>query len=219
MVAKRAGKIEDPKVRLVDCLQAILTTALPGCTFVWRFQVCGHGLWAQSRRGPVQGVDFSQAALRGAYAGLRHARKKDGHPTRSDFALNKDGDRSLVNAGQELTQNFLGPWQREREKQQTVLGEFLPEIASLKDIEIANVQPDCTGDTLFLSWVVAVAQIENRVAEISFNSKKAASSLGFDSLEALDGSYFYIVASVLESMECRLQLWDLQHEKDMNPLK
>ncbi|RMC07937.1 hypothetical protein DUI87_15408 [Hirundo rustica rustica] len=71
-------------------------------------------------------------------------------------------------------------------------------------IEIANVQPDRIGDTLFLSWAVAVAQIENGVAEISFNSKKAASSLGFDSLEALDGSYFYIVASVLESMGLQL---------------
>ncbi|RMC03983.1 hypothetical protein DUI87_19320 [Hirundo rustica rustica] len=33
-----------------------------------------------------------------------------------------------------------------------------PKIASLKGIEIPNVQPDRTGDTLFLSWVVAVAQ-------------------------------------------------------------
>uniref|UniRef100_A0A8C3GXQ1 Complement C5 n=1 Tax=Corvus moneduloides TaxID=1196302 RepID=A0A8C3GXQ1_CORMO len=41
--------------------------------------------------------------------------------------------------------------------------------------------------------------IENGVARINFNSKRAASSIGFDSLEALDGSYLYIVASVLES--------------------
>ncbi|RMC07904.1 hypothetical protein DUI87_15375 [Hirundo rustica rustica] len=45
-----------------------------------------------------------------------------------------------------------------------------------------------------------LGEIENGVAEISFNRKKAASSLGYDSLEALDGSYFYIVASVVESM-------------------
>ncbi|OWK61377.1 Complement C5 [Lonchura striata] len=45
-----------------------------------------------------------------------------------------------------------------------------------------------------------VTRIENGVAEINFNSKRAASSIGFDSLEALDGSYLYIVASVLESM-------------------
>lgn len=41
--------------------------------------------------------------------------------------------------------------------------------------------------------------MENGVANINFNSKRAASSIGFDSLEALDGSYLYIVASVLES--------------------
>ncbi|XP_059721229.1 complement C5 isoform X2 [Haemorhous mexicanus] len=45
-----------------------------------------------------------------------------------------------------------------------------------------------------------VTRIENGVAKINFNSKRAASSIGFDSLEALDGSYLYIVASVLESM-------------------
>uniref|UniRef100_A0A8C9MF88 Complement C5 n=1 Tax=Serinus canaria TaxID=9135 RepID=A0A8C9MF88_SERCA len=45
-----------------------------------------------------------------------------------------------------------------------------------------------------------VVKIENGVAKINFNSKRAASSIGFDSLEALDGSYLYIVASVLESM-------------------
>ncbi|KAM7003688.1 complement C5 [Passerculus sandwichensis] len=44
-----------------------------------------------------------------------------------------------------------------------------------------------------------VTRIENGVAQINFNSKRAASSIGFDSLEALDGSYLYIVASVLES--------------------
>ncbi|KAF4797704.1 Complement C5 [Turdus rufiventris] len=44
-----------------------------------------------------------------------------------------------------------------------------------------------------------VTRIENGVARIDFNSKRAASSIGFDSLEALDGSYLYIVASVLES--------------------
>uniref|UniRef100_A0A803W1Y6 Complement C5 n=1 Tax=Ficedula albicollis TaxID=59894 RepID=A0A803W1Y6_FICAL len=44
-----------------------------------------------------------------------------------------------------------------------------------------------------------VVKIENGVARINFNSKRAASSIGFDSLEALDGSYLYIVASVLES--------------------
>ncbi|XP_075295627.1 complement C5 isoform X3 [Opisthocomus hoazin] len=44
-----------------------------------------------------------------------------------------------------------------------------------------------------------VTRIENGVAEINFNSKKAASFIGFQSLEELDGSYLYIVASVLES--------------------
>uniref|UniRef100_A0A8C3V082 Complement C5 n=1 Tax=Catharus ustulatus TaxID=91951 RepID=A0A8C3V082_CATUS len=44
-----------------------------------------------------------------------------------------------------------------------------------------------------------VVKMENGVANINFNSKRAASSIGFDSLEALDGSYLYIVASVLES--------------------
>uniref|UniRef100_A0A8C2TCZ3 Complement C5 n=1 Tax=Coturnix japonica TaxID=93934 RepID=A0A8C2TCZ3_COTJA len=42
--------------------------------------------------------------------------------------------------------------------------------------------------------------ITNGIAEINFNSKKAVSSLGFQSLEELDGSYLYIVASVAESM-------------------
>uniref|UniRef100_A0A8C2Y9Q5 Complement C5 n=1 Tax=Coturnix japonica TaxID=93934 RepID=A0A8C2Y9Q5_COTJA len=43
-------------------------------------------------------------------------------------------------------------------------------------------------------------RITNGIAEINFNSKKAVSSLGFQSLEELDGSYLYIVASVAESM-------------------
>ncbi|XP_042734829.1 complement C5 [Lagopus leucura] len=45
-----------------------------------------------------------------------------------------------------------------------------------------------------------VTKIRNGVAEINFNSKKAVSSLGFQSLEELDGSYLYIAASVAESM-------------------
>ncbi|KFV90475.1 Complement C5, partial [Eurypyga helias] len=44
-----------------------------------------------------------------------------------------------------------------------------------------------------------VTRIENGVAEVNFNSKKAVSFIGFQSLEELDGSYLYIVASVLES--------------------
>ncbi|NWS73130.1 CO5 protein, partial [Crotophaga sulcirostris] len=44
-----------------------------------------------------------------------------------------------------------------------------------------------------------ITRIENGVAEINFNSKEAVSSIGFQSLEELDGSYLYIVASVLES--------------------
>ncbi|NWQ80221.1 CO5 protein, partial [Columbina picui] len=44
-----------------------------------------------------------------------------------------------------------------------------------------------------------VTRIENGVAEINFNSKQAVSLIGFESLEELDGSYLYIVASVLES--------------------
>ncbi|RMC07926.1 hypothetical protein DUI87_15397 [Hirundo rustica rustica] len=93
MVAKRAGKLEDPKVHLVDCLQAILTMVPPGYNFLWCFHVCGHGLWAQTCRGHVQGVNFSQAALIAAYGGLMCARKKDGGWTGSDFTLNKDGDQ------------------------------------------------------------------------------------------------------------------------------
>lgn len=37
------------------------------------------------------------------------------------------------------------------------------------------------------------------MAEINFNSKKAASSIGIRSLEELDGSHLYIGASVMES--------------------
>uniref|UniRef100_A0A8B9U8D4 Complement C5 n=1 Tax=Anas zonorhyncha TaxID=75864 RepID=A0A8B9U8D4_9AVES len=44
-----------------------------------------------------------------------------------------------------------------------------------------------------------VTRLENGVAEISFNSKKEVSYLGFQSLEELDGSYLYIAASVMES--------------------
>ncbi|NXK43996.1 CO5 protein, partial [Chauna torquata] len=44
-----------------------------------------------------------------------------------------------------------------------------------------------------------VTRIENGVAEINFNSKEAVSSLGYQSLEELDGSYLYIAASVMES--------------------
>ncbi|KFO99132.1 Complement C5, partial [Calypte anna] len=44
-----------------------------------------------------------------------------------------------------------------------------------------------------------VTRIENGVAEINFNSKEAVSSIGFQSLEELDGSYLYIAASVLET--------------------
>ncbi|XP_072208870.1 complement C5 isoform X1 [Excalfactoria chinensis] len=45
-----------------------------------------------------------------------------------------------------------------------------------------------------------VTKITNGIAEINFNSKRAVSSLGFQSLEELDGSYLYIAASVAESM-------------------
>ncbi|NXT73638.1 CO5 protein, partial [Zapornia atra] len=44
-----------------------------------------------------------------------------------------------------------------------------------------------------------ITRIENGVAVVNFNSKKAVSSIGFQSLEELDGSYLSIVASVLES--------------------
>lgn len=42
-------------------------------------------------------------------------------------------------------------------------------------------------------------QIENGVAEINFNSRQAVSYIGLQNLEELDGSYLYIVASVLET--------------------
>ncbi|NWU97061.1 CO5 protein, partial [Upupa epops] len=45
-----------------------------------------------------------------------------------------------------------------------------------------------------------ITRIENGVAEINFNSKKAVSSTEFKTLEQLDGMYLYIAASVLESM-------------------
>uniref|UniRef100_A0A8B9ETJ0 Complement C5 n=1 Tax=Anser cygnoides TaxID=8845 RepID=A0A8B9ETJ0_ANSCY len=51
----------------------------------------------------------------------------------------------------------------------------------------------------FEDFRIAV-KLENGVAEISFNSKKEVSYLGFQSLEELDGSYLYIAASVMESM-------------------
>uniref|UniRef100_A0A672TFN6 Complement C5 n=1 Tax=Strigops habroptila TaxID=2489341 RepID=A0A672TFN6_STRHB len=44
-----------------------------------------------------------------------------------------------------------------------------------------------------------ITRIENGVAEINFDCKKAVSFIGIHSLEELDGSYLYIVASVLES--------------------
>ncbi|NWJ04718.1 CO5 protein, partial [Crypturellus undulatus] len=44
-----------------------------------------------------------------------------------------------------------------------------------------------------------VTKIVNGVAEINFNSKKAVSFIGFQSLEELDGLRLYIAASVLES--------------------
>ncbi|XP_054249289.1 complement C5 [Indicator indicator] len=44
-----------------------------------------------------------------------------------------------------------------------------------------------------------ITRIENGVAEINFNSKKAVSFIDIQSLEELDGSYLYIVASVMES--------------------
>uniref|UniRef100_A0A8C3CRP2 Complement C5 n=1 Tax=Cairina moschata TaxID=8855 RepID=A0A8C3CRP2_CAIMO len=50
----------------------------------------------------------------------------------------------------------------------------------------------------FESFRISV-KLENGVAEISFNSKKEVSHLGFQSLEELDGSYLYIAASVMES--------------------
>ncbi|XP_010185264.1 PREDICTED: complement C5, partial [Mesitornis unicolor] len=50
-----------------------------------------------------------------------------------------------------------------------------------------------------MPYAMHVTRIENGVAEINFNSKTAVSSIGFQSLEELDGSYLYIVVSVLES--------------------
>uniref|UniRef100_A0A8B9IWI5 Complement C5 n=1 Tax=Amazona collaria TaxID=241587 RepID=A0A8B9IWI5_9PSIT len=44
-----------------------------------------------------------------------------------------------------------------------------------------------------------ITRIENGVAEINFDCKKAVSFIGIHSLEELDGSYLYIVASVLET--------------------
>ncbi|NXA34849.1 CO5 protein, partial [Eudromia elegans] len=44
-----------------------------------------------------------------------------------------------------------------------------------------------------------VTKIVDGVAEINFNSKKAVSFIGFQSLEELDGLHLYIAASVLES--------------------
>ncbi|RMB93655.1 hypothetical protein DUI87_29882 [Hirundo rustica rustica] len=41
-----------------------------------------------------------------------------------------------------------------------VASEHDPETVSLKGIEISNVQPDHTGDTLYFSWVVIVAQVQ-----------------------------------------------------------
>ncbi|NXS53036.1 CO5 protein, partial [Brachypteracias leptosomus] len=44
-----------------------------------------------------------------------------------------------------------------------------------------------------------VTRIENGVTDINFNSKRAVGFIGIQSLEELDGSYLYIVASVLET--------------------
>ncbi|NWX16425.1 CO5 protein, partial [Aegotheles bennettii] len=44
-----------------------------------------------------------------------------------------------------------------------------------------------------------VTRMKDGVAEINFNSKKSVSSIGYQSLDELDGSYLYIAASVLES--------------------
>ncbi|NXK83722.1 CO5 protein, partial [Amazona guildingii] len=44
-----------------------------------------------------------------------------------------------------------------------------------------------------------ITRIENGVAEVNFDCKKAVSFIGIHSLEELDGSYLYIVASVLET--------------------
>ncbi|KAM6316161.1 complement C5 [Podargus strigoides] len=55
------------------------------------------------------------------------------------------------------------------------------------------------GEKRMMPNAMHVTKIENGVAEIKFNSKQAVSFIGFQSLEELDGSYLYIVASVLES--------------------
>ncbi|XP_027741708.1 complement C5 [Empidonax traillii] len=55
------------------------------------------------------------------------------------------------------------------------------------------------GEKTMMPKAIQVTRIEDGVAVIDFNSKEATSSLGFQSLEELDGSYLYIVASVLES--------------------
>ncbi|NXD75053.1 CO5 protein, partial [Halcyon senegalensis] len=57
---------------------------------------------------------------------------------------------------------------------------------------------DGTGKTM-MPHAMHITRIENGVAGINFNSKEAVSVIGFQSLEELDGSYLYIVASVLES--------------------
>ncbi|KAJ7398992.1 Complement C5 [Pitangus sulphuratus] len=55
------------------------------------------------------------------------------------------------------------------------------------------------GEKTMMPKAMQVTRIEDGVAVINFNSKEAASSIGFQSLEELDGSYLYIAASVLES--------------------
>ncbi|KAJ7406000.1 hypothetical protein WISP_136761 [Willisornis vidua] len=55
------------------------------------------------------------------------------------------------------------------------------------------------GEKRMMPQAMHVTRIENGVAVINFDSKNAASSIGFHSLEELDGLYLYIVASVLES--------------------
>ncbi|NXW58611.1 CO5 protein, partial [Eurystomus gularis] len=58
---------------------------------------------------------------------------------------------------------------------------------------------DKTGKRM-IPRAMHITRIENGVTDINFNSKKAVSSIGVQSLEELDGSYLYIVASVLETM-------------------
>ncbi|XP_058276350.1 uncharacterized protein LOC120752099 [Hirundo rustica] len=62
-------------------------------------------------------------------------------------------------------------------------------LKKLKDIVYPNVEESHWLSSLESTHWLEHIKIENGVAEISSNSKKAASSLGFDSLEALDGSY------------------------------